>query len=131
MFGRHHVTAPVKARAHEPAHVTGDPPGAMVMAMIYAWGLAVQGTRFQCPRSVGADRCRAAPIAAAVHPPIVLSSLEIAEEMFLSRCALPGLCFQVNFERYQRGSRIVLSIPVDFGHALCLFPLQWSRPIRL
>jgi hypothetical protein len=33
-----------------------------------------------------------------------------------------GQPFQVNFGRYQRGSRIVLSILVDFGHSLCLFP---------
>ena len=31
----------------------------------------VQGTRLRRPRSVGADRCRAAPAAAAVHPPVV------------------------------------------------------------
>ena len=34
-------------------------------------GPALQGTRFKRPRSVGADRCRAAPAAAAVHPPVV------------------------------------------------------------
>ena len=34
-------------------------------------GPAVQGPRCKRPRSVGADRCRAAPAAAAVHPPVV------------------------------------------------------------
>ena len=32
---------------------------------------ALQGTRLKYPRGVGADRCRAAPAAAAVHPPVV------------------------------------------------------------
>ena len=33
--------------------------------------LQAGGTRFKCPRSVGADRGRAASAAAAVHPPVV------------------------------------------------------------
>lgn len=43
---------------------------------------------------------------------------------------LPGLGFQVHFGRYQRGSRIVLSVLADYGRALRPIQLQWSRPIR-
>jgi hypothetical protein len=43
---------------------------------------------------------------------------------------LPGLGFQVHFGRYQRGSRIALSVLADLGRVLRLIPLQWSRPIR-